>query len=107
MQLARAAQAAGSSLEDLVTFQHQARPAGAGGGSSEEASKPASAVEEVAALYDDMKSYCSPEEFSRFVEQQAKRKAAGQPPRDWRKLKKRKEELKSKMRDSSMAWLRD
>ena len=69
-QLARAAQAAGSRLEDLVSFQHQARPGLRAGSESYEPST-AGPAEESAALYQEMGLHCSREEFERFIAQQA------------------------------------
>lgn len=70
-QLARAAQAAGSSLEALVSFQHQARPGLRAGSNSYEPST-AGPTEESAVLYQEMGLHCSREEFDRFIAQQAK-----------------------------------
>ena len=50
-------------------------------------------------------SWCAPEEWDAFIADRQKRKDLGQPPRNWRQLKRRKHEIKAKQSALSMEWL--
>jgi hypothetical protein len=51
-------------------------------------------------------SWCSPEEWDAYLADRQKRKDQGQPPRNWKILKRRKQEIKAKQSAMSMDWLR-
>lgn len=51
-------------------------------------------------------SWCSPEEWDAYLTDRQKRKDLGQSPRNWKTLKRRKQEIKAKQSAMSMDWLR-
>jgi hypothetical protein len=46
------------------------------------------------------------EDLQNFLKEQEKRRARGLPPRNWKILKKRRLEVKSKLRAANTGWLR-
>jgi hypothetical protein len=51
-------------------------------------------------------SWCSPDEWDAYLADRQKRKDLGQPLRNWKTLKRRKQEIKAKQSAMSMDWLR-
>lgn len=54
-----------------------------------------------------LRSWCPPEEWEAFIADRHKRKDLGQPQRDWKKLKRHRQEIKAKQSATSMEWLRN
>ncbi len=49
-------------------------------------------------------SWCPPEEWDAYIADRQKRKDL--PPRDWKRLKRHRQEVKAKQAAMSMEWLR-
>ncbi|CAL5221280.1 g3442 [Coccomyxa viridis] len=94
VQLARLAEASGNSLESVLQFQHKALSGKEAEANAAQDSDP----------YQDVRSWCPPEEWDAYIADRQKRKDL--PPRDWKKLKRHRQDVKAKQAAMSMEWLR-
>ncbi|KAK9829559.1 hypothetical protein WJX72_006488 [[Myrmecia] bisecta] len=93
VQMAKLASSAGNTLEEVMQFNYAAS-------SSREATGHTrlEGSDELGDSYQDVSSWCDPQEFAQFLKERQERKDRGLPPRDWKRLKKRRLAVKEKIK---------